>query len=371
MGAYYVGLDVHSRETMFVIQDEEGTLVGRGAVPTTPEGLARLCETYHLPPGTVVGLETGTAAFYVARTVAALQLTPVVVDAHEVRRKAHRPTQKSDRRDAFEVCDGVRRGLYRAVVHIPSPAISTLRTALSRRRHFVRIQTAEVNATKRLLRGAGWPVGTRTSLRSATSWARLLAALAPVPELAGYVRLHLAVWQQAGEQVRAVDQLLADLARPLREDMRRLQAVPGVGPVVALTTLAVFADVQRFASAKHVASYAGLVPSTYQSGTCDRHGHITKRGSAELRAMLCEAAHHARRPTHPLHPYFQKICGRRGYKTAVVAVAHRLCRVLYAMLRDGVDFQPTKVGVEEGPFTQIITRQFRLTPKSAGRLVTV
>ena len=53
-----------------------------------------------------------------------------------------------------------------------------------------------------------------------------------------------------------------------------------VGPVVALTAIAVFADVHRFASAKHVASYAGLVPSTYQPGACDRRGHITKRGSA-------------------------------------------------------------------------------------------
>src|SRR5262249_10487981 len=202
----------------------------------------------------------------------------------------------------------------------------------------------------------------------AASWDRLLAALAPVPELAGHVRLHLAVWQQVGEQVRAVDQLLADLARPLREDMHRLQAVPGVGPVVALTALAVFADVHRFASAKHVASYAGLVPSTYQSGTCDRHGHITKRGSAELRAMLCEAAHHARRPAPPLSPYFMKLCARRGYKIAIVAVAHRLCRLLYALLRDGTDFQPTRLGVEEGPFTQTITRRFRLTPKPAGRL---
>lgn len=368
MGAYYVGLDVHSRETVFVIQDEEGTVVGRGAVPTTPEGLARVCQDYHLPPGTAVGLETGTSAFYVARAIAALHLTPIVVDAHEVRRKAHRPSQKSDRRDAFEVCDGVRRGLYRSVVHIPSPAVSTLRTALSRRRHFVRIQTAEVNATKRLLRGAGWLVGTRTSLRSATSWDRLLAALAAAPELEGHVRLHYAVWRQAGEQVRAVDHLLADLARPLREDMRRLEAVPGVGPVVALTALAVFADVHRFASAKHVASYAGLVPSTYQSGTCDRHGHITKRGSAELRTMLCEAAHHARRPAHPLHPYFMKLCARRGYKVAIVAVAHRLCRLLYALLRDETDFQPTRLGVEEGPFTQTITRRFRLTPKPAGRL---
>jgi transposase len=111
-----------------------------------------------------------------------------------VRRKAHRPAQKSDRRDAFELCDGIRRGLYRCLIHVPSPAISRLRTTLSRRRHFVRIQTAEVNATKRLLRGAGWLTGTRPSLRSATSWDRLLEALAGVPELQGHVRFHFAVW---------------------------------------------------------------------------------------------------------------------------------------------------------------------------------
>ena len=42
----------------------------------------------------------------------------------------------------------------------------------------------------------------------------------------------------------------------------------------------------------------------------------------------------------------------RVYKTAVVAVAHRLCRVLYALLRDGTEFQPTRLGIEEGPFTK-------------------
>jgi len=87
--------------------------------------------------------------------------------------------------------------------------------------------------------------------------------------------------------------------------------------------------------------------------------------------MLCEAAHHARRPWHPLHPYFLKLCARRGYNSAVVAVAHRLCRVLYALLRDGTDFQPSRLGIEEGPFTQTVTRRFRLTPKSAGRLALV
>src|SRR5262245_62253790 len=78
----------------------------------------------------------------------------MVVDAREVRLKAHRPTQKSDRRDAFELCDGLRRGIYRAIVHVPPRPVARLRELLGRRRHVVRLETAQVNAVKRVLRGA-------------------------------------------------------------------------------------------------------------------------------------------------------------------------------------------------------------------------
>jgi len=149
-----VGLDVHSRESIFVVKRDDA-IFARGAVPTTSAGLAQLRDAQELPPGTRVALETGTSAFFVARELARLDLQPMVIDAHEVRCKAHRPLQKSDGRDALELCEGVSRGFYRSVVHVPTPAISALRTALSRRRHFVRLQVAEVNAVKRLLRGAG------------------------------------------------------------------------------------------------------------------------------------------------------------------------------------------------------------------------
>src|SRR5439155_5542435 len=112
----------------------------------------------------------------------------------------------------------------------------------------------------------------------------------------------------------------------------RLQTIPGVGSIVASTAIAVFSDIGRFPDAQHAASYAGLVPATYPSGARDAHGRITKRGAAELRATLCEAAHHASRPDHPLPPYFAPLAARRGYKMAVVAVAHRLCRIIFAML---------------------------------------
>ena len=120
MDQHYVGLDVHSKQSVFAIADASGRWVAEGAVPTTPAGLTAFRERYALAPQTPVALETGTSAFFVARQLSALGLAPVVVDAHEVRIKAHRPTQKSDRRDARELCEGLRRGIYRVIVHVPS-----------------------------------------------------------------------------------------------------------------------------------------------------------------------------------------------------------------------------------------------------------
>lgn len=313
-----------------------------------------------------MALETGTVAFYVARELARLGLKPVVIDAHEVRVKAHRPGQKSDRRDAFELCEGLRRGIYRTIVHVPPEEISGLRETLSRRRHFVWARTAEVNAGKRLLRAAGLGHLSK-SLGTEAAWEKLLAALPAEGELRSYVAQHGAVWRCVQEQIAALEQALAAQQAPVASTVERLQSVPGVGPIVALTAVAVFSDVTRFASCKHAASYAGLVPSTNQSGDRDTHGRITKRGSAALRSMLCEAAHHAARPTHPLNPYFAKLCAKRGYKMAVVAVAHRLCRILFAMLRDGAVFDVGKLGVEEGSFRRTTIRHYRLKAVPAVR----
>lgn len=359
MGRYYVGLDVHSKQSVFEIQVGKGKIVGQGEVTTTLAGLRRMRDEHKLRAGTRVALESGTTAFFVARQLGSLGLDPFVVDAHEVRLKAHRPTQKSDRRDAHELCEGLRRGIYRVIVHVPPCEVAALRDTLSRRRHFVRVQTAETNAAKRLLRAAG--LGQlRLSLRTETGWEKLLGQLEPGSELVAYVEQHRALWRSAGEQVRALEEMLARQQQPFAKEIGRLRTIPGVAGIVASTAVAVFSDAARFPDAKHAASYAGLVPSTHQSGDRDAHGRITRRGSAELRAMLCEAAHHAARSGHPLNPYFSKLCARRGYKMAVVAVAHRLCRIMFAMLRHGQDFDIGKLGVEEGPFEHKTVKLYRL-----------
>lgn len=354
----YVGLDVHSKTCVYVIQDQSGATLGEGSVPTSLEGLLLLRARYDLPPGTRVALESGTTAFFVARRLARLGLVPLVVDAGEVRLKASRPNQKSDRRDALELCEGLRRGVYRTIVHVPPEPIIRLRETLARRRHFVRIKTMQVNAVKHLLRAAGLASFSR-NLNSAAGWERLMGALSSDSTLQAFAERHRSLWRCSHEQVGALEASLHEQRELWNDDVIRLQTAPGVGPIVALTVIAVFSDVARFPSAKHAASYAGLVASTFQSGESDRHGHITKRGSSELRAMLCEAAHHARRATHPLHPYYRQLCSRRGYKMAIVAIANRLCRILWAMLRHRVPFDVSKLNIEVGPFEKTSTQLYR------------
>ena len=112
----------------------------------------------------------------------------------------------------------------------------------------------------------------------------------------------------------------------IQESVDILTSVPGVGKIVALTVVAVYAEVKRFRTAKQASSYAGLVTETNHSADKKKYGHITKDGSPELRAMLVEAAHHANKSHHVLNPFFRKLCAKRGYKVAVIACAHRLCR---------------------------------------------
>src|SRR5215475_6527289 len=106
---YYVGMDDHSKESVFVMMDGKGKIHAPGTFPTTAEGLGEWQTRYHIRKATAVAVESGTLAFFVARHLRALGLEPVVVNAHEVGIKAQRPRQKSDRRDAHELCEGLRR----------------------------------------------------------------------------------------------------------------------------------------------------------------------------------------------------------------------------------------------------------------------
>ena len=340
----YIGLDLHSKRTVYVAQDADGRTIASGSVETSSRGLIGLLEDLGAAEGTEVAMESGTQATWAARLLEAAGMSPVVIDAAEVRAKARRRAQKSDLRDAWELCDGLRRDIYVKRVYVPPLRVERLRRVLSRRRHFVEICTSQVNAASFLFRSAGLRRPVRY-LRTENHWCCLCDAEG-AEAFRHHLLLHFQVWLAARRAILELEEELAEAISCFGEESSLLQSLPGVGPMTSAAFIAALGCPERFGRSAEAASYIGLVPSGYDTGGVIRRGRITKSGPPYLRALLCEAAHHAARSSHPLNPYWRRICSRGGYGKAVVAVAHRMARILWAMWRGGRDFDVSMLNVE-------------------------
>jgi transposase len=114
----------------------------------------------------------------------------------------------------------------------------------------------------------------------------------------------------------------------------KLQTHPGVGPVTALAMVLTLGPAERFASAKHVGSYFGLIPSEHSSGGRQKLGRISKQGSSFLRFLLVEAGQSAVRKDAELGRFYRRLAARKHRALAKVAVARKLATRLYLMLRE-------------------------------------
>jgi transposase len=122
------------------------------------------------------------------------------------------------------------------------------------------------------------------------------------------------------------------------EEAKLLSTIPGVGPILSLTIISEIGDIERFGSAKHLASFAGLVSTTSQSGDHCWHGHITRQGSPWLRWALVEAVIHTINYPGPLRTSYDKLKKRKGAKIARVASARKLSTCIYHMLKENKEF---------------------------------
>lgn len=148
---------------------------------------------------------------------------------------------------------------------------------------------------------------------------------------------------------RQISEADAELEKIVREDevVRRFCTAPGVGPVTATTFAATIDDATRFGAAKQVRAYLGLVPREYSSGERQRKGRISKAGGSRARTLLVEAAWALLRwrnaKNEALYDWAMRIAARRGKARACVAPARKMAGILYAMWRDGTEFDPLAV----------------------------
>jgi len=118
-----------------------------------------------------------------------------------------------------------------------------------------------------------------------------------------------------------------------------LTTMPGISYYSALLILSEIGDIKRFSDARHLCSYSGLVPSTYQSSDRTRHGSIAKQGSKWLRWLLVEVCTHAINGSRRFKSIYLRIAKKHGKNTARIAVAREMLKVIFYMLKYNEPFK--------------------------------
>lgn len=331
---YYCGLDLHAKSSVFCLVTRRGKRIAEGEVPSSRRGFEQILEAGEGVETRVV-LEASTRSRWAARVLEDVGAEVIVVDPRKIRVIAE-TKHKTDRTDARILADLLRTGaLPRPLWRVPA-ATRELRDQVRLRWGLVRERANLMLRARSLLGSLGINLGKR-ALASEATWKRVLQRR----NVPAYMKRLLEILHGSiGALSEAIDQVELELASRLEDPrVKQMQTIPGVGPVVALTTVGGLGDPSRFKDSRKAAAYTGLVPSERSSGERRRRGHITKRGPSELRRVWIQAAQAAlRMRAHPLKAWAQRLIYRRGRAVAVVALARRLFRWAFAMWRDGKTF---------------------------------
>jgi transposase len=324
----YGAIDLHMRYSQIRIIDADGQVLREQRVMTSADRLSAVFSG-HGPMRILV--ETGTESEWVAQVLETVGHDVIVADPNyapmygEIRRKV-----KTDRRDVAALAEANRRGWYRAT-HRVSAAQRGVRQQLRSRRLLVQMRSGTIALIRSLLRQSGYRLAAGSSEGVPRRLAQLVLPAALAETIAPLRRTVATLTTEiAATDARLHTQTVAD---PV---VTRLQSVPGVGPVVALTFRAFVDDIARFASAGQVSAAIGLVPREDSSAERRHRGHITKAGPRELRSLLVQAAWACWRSSASasLRAWVERLASRRGKRVAVVAFARRLSRILFALWRD-------------------------------------
>jgi transposase len=332
---FYVGLDIHSTRISVCVVNEGGEITHRSQVRSIEE-MVRILKS--LPDRFEVCYEASCGYGHYHDLLRPLASRVLVAHPGQLR-LIFRSKHKNDRNDAERLAKLLYLG-ETPTVHVPSLEVRTWREMINCRGQLIAKRTRAKNTLRALLRSGGVNPPKHPGLwtKAALRWLRQLE----LPTFSQQLRRDLLLEEidTLVRQVRRIEQQLNHQARRTSA-VARLRTIPGVGARTAEAVAAFIDDPHRFPNAKAVGRYFGLVPCQDQSGDRNRLGHITREGSPVVRQLLAEAAWQAQRRSPTVRAYFERAQrdDPQRKKIALVATAHYLVRVMWAMLRHGTIWQ--------------------------------
>jgi transposase len=333
-----IGLDI--AKSVFQVHgvDDTGAVVIRRRISR-----AKVLEFFCGLSPCLVGIEACPSAHHWGRELAALGHTVRLMPPSYV--KAYLKRSKNDANDAAAICEAVTRPSMRFVPTKSEQQQSGLMLHRSRQ-ILVRQRTMLSNA----IRGHMAELGI-ISAKGRNGTAALLQIIANtdddhIPPIARFCLEVLARQYKAlTAEIGSIDKRIHAWHRAC-EDSRRLEQIPGIGPIVATALVAEIGNWKQFRSGRNLAAWIGLVPKQHSTGGKERLGSITKQGNRYLRWLLVAGAmaviRYARQHgTKRL--WLTRLIERRPAKVAAVALANKIARMAWAIMVHGDRYQEPKL----------------------------
>src|SRR5499426_2317346 len=324
-----IGLDT-AKSVFQVHVDAGGAVVIRKKVSR-----AKVLEFFSSLPPSLVGIEACPTAHHWSRKLQAQGHTVRLMPPSYV--KAYVKRSKNDANDAAAICEAVTRPSMRFVPTKSEQQQSALMLHRSRQL-LVRQRTMLSNAIRGHLAELGI-----ISAKGRNGTAELIEILTNEKDdrIPAAARLSLTIlarqYAAITTEIGAIEKHIHAWHRSC-EESRRLEEVPGVGPIVATALVAEIGDWTAFSSGRSLAAWIGLVPRQHSTGGKERLGRISKQGNRHLRWLLVAGAmaviRYARQHGTK-RPWLARLMDRRPIKVAAVALANKIARMAWAMMVRG------------------------------------
>jgi transposase len=324
----YVALDIHKHYCVVAGVDRDGRVMLQ-PVRVEHADLEGWLKKHLLASDHVV-IESTTNAWHVYDLLEPLAERVVVANPIQVKQIANARV-KTDIRDTLILARLLAANLV-PEVWVPPAHVRELRQLLSQRRQLVEMHTATLNRMHSVAHRHHLSHARGKRFNEKTTGWQKDKRLSSVEQF----QLELEMENRAyiEKQIGKIGKVVAKMShqKPWTESMTYLMQLPGFGVITGMTVLAAIGDIQRFDSARHLASYSGLTPGLEQSGTKNRGKGMTKEGRKELRWALVEVAQRAVKSDPLWTTRFQQMQKRMHRNQAIVAVARRLLELVWYVL---------------------------------------
>jgi transposase len=336
MEGVYCGIDLHANNSVVAVIDAEGKLVYRRRLENDLRRITAALAPYRAQLRGVV-VESTFNWYWLVDGLMERGFLVKLANTTAIQQYGGLKHTDDDS-DALWLAEMLRLGILPTGYIYPA-AERGVRDLLRKRAHLVRQRTANILSIQNLVQrstGAGLKSDTIKTLT-----VERLGAIMPHADVAQAMAASLAVVQCLGEQIAVLEKSVRGRVQ-LRPEFVQLKSIPGVGNILALTIMLETGEIGRFAAVGHFSSYCRCVDSKKLSNGKKKGAGNVKNGNRYLAWAFVEAANFAIRYAPPIQRFYQRKKARTNGVVAIKAVAHKLARASYYILRDQVGFDVSR-----------------------------